>query len=178
MLEALPVELFRGIASYLSFLDRKALSITSQKCNAMTGVYKCPDPLTWLIYLRRSPAKLQGPLLDNPGLFGDLIFSLREYLEYQNGTLISPKAEIEELISPYFPPKSFPKSTLLYYYMTVARDFSAYRNSDAAGLSPGPLSPRYYWDPIESESMCVIRRLDRMAQKTDAKRRAVLPRSA
>ena len=138
MLEALAVELFRGIASYLSFLDRKALSITSQKCNAMTGVYKRPDPLTWLIYLCRSPATLQGPLLENPGLFGDLIFSLRDYLEYQNGTLISPNAEIEELVSPYFPPVSFPESTLLYYYMTVARDFSAYRSSDAAGFKSRP----------------------------------------
>ena len=177
MLEALPVELFRAIASYLSFLDKKALSIASRKCNAMTEVCRCPDHLTWLIHLCHSPARLQGPLLENPGLFGDLIFSLREYLEYQNGKLISLKAEIEELVSPYFP-KSFPKSTLLYYSMTVARDFSAYRNSDAAGLSPGPLSPRYYWDPIESESMCVIGRLDRMARKTDTKMRAVLPRTA
>ena len=98
MLEVLPVELFRGLTSYLSFLDKKALSIASRKCNAMTGVYKCSDPLTWLIHLCRSSAKLQGPLLDNPGPFGDLIFSLRDYLEYQNGTLISPKAEIEEPI--------------------------------------------------------------------------------
>ena len=58
MLEALPVELFRGFTSYQSFLDKKALSIASQKCNAMTGVCKCPDHLTWLIHLCRSPAKL------------------------------------------------------------------------------------------------------------------------
>ena len=76
----------------------------------MTGVCKFPDLLTWLIYLCRSPAKLQGLLLKNPGLLGDLIFSLREYLDYQNGTLISPKAEIEELVLPYSP-SSFPKSS-------------------------------------------------------------------
>ena len=86
MLKDLPVELFYGVTSYLNFLDNKALSIASRKCNAMREVCKCPDHLTWLIHLCRSPAKLQGPLLENPGLFGALISSLREYLEYQNGT--------------------------------------------------------------------------------------------
>ena len=111
----------------------------------MTGVCKCLDPLIWLNHLCRSPTKLQGPLLDNSGLFEDLIFRLRE----------STKTERSS------PPKLRSKS--LYRHIlqirsrnvaTVAWDFSFARNSDAADLHSGPISPRYYWDPIESETMC------------------------
>ena len=160
MLESLPVELFRETASYLKFLDKKALSVASKRCNAMTGICECPDRLTWLIHLCRCPTKLHGPLFENPKLFRDLIFRLN--LTYTNGRLISLKAEIEDLVSPYFP-KIFPESTLVYHYMTVARDFvkSASRISDTAGLPTTPLTPGYYWGRIESEAVYIIGWLER-----------------
>ena len=162
MLEALPIELFREVTSYLRFLDKKALSIASRRCNAKTEISKCPDQLTWLIHLCRSPAKFQGPLLANPKLFRDLIFSLHSYLIYKSGRLISLKAEIEELVLPYFV-QPFPESTLLYHYMNLARDFvkSAIRDMDDECLSTAPLSPRYYWGRIENETVYVIGWLER-----------------
>ena len=109
-------------------------------------------------------------------VFGDLIFSLREYLKYQNGKLVSLEAEIEELVSPNFP-KSFPKSTLLYYYMTVARDFrltviQTLRIHVPAHLTLDTIGIRL------RVRQCVIGGLDRKARKTDIKRRSMLPRSA
>ena len=160
MLESLPVELFRETASYLTFLDKKALSVASKRCNAMTGSCECPDRLTWLIHLCRCPTKLHGPVLENPKLFKDLIFSLN--LSCTNGRLIPSKAEIEDLVSPYFP-KIFPESTLVYHYMTVARDFvkSTIPISDTARLPTATLTPRYYWGRIESEAAYIIGWLER-----------------
>lgn len=162
MLEALPVELFREIASYLTFLDKKALSVASRKSHSMTGQFKCPNQLTWLIYLCRSPVKFHAPLFENPKIFRDLIFSVNSYLVYKYGNMIALKVGIEELLSPYFP-KTPPESMLVHYYMTLAQNFvkSAIQSSDAAGLDTAPLTPRYYWDRIERETAYVIERLER-----------------
>ena len=79
LLEALPLELFREVSSYLHFLDKKALSIASKSCKAMTGDLKCPDLLTWFIYLWRSPAEHHGPLAQKCEVFGELIYNLQCY---------------------------------------------------------------------------------------------------
>ena len=162
MLEALPVELFRELAGYLKFLDKKALSIASKRCHTMTGHFKCPDQLTWLIHLCRSPAKFHGPLFENPKVFRDLIFSVHGYLLYKYGRMIALKVDIEDLVSPYFQ-KAFPESSLGYYYMTVAYDFvkSILQTSDAAGLDTARISPKYYWGRIENETAYVMEWLER-----------------
>lgn len=162
MLEALPVELFRELAGYLKFLDKKALSIASKRCHTMTGHFECPDQLTWLIHLCRSPAKFHAPLFENPKVFRDLIFSVHGYLLYKYGRMIALKVDIEDLVSPYFQ-KAFPESLLVHYYMTVAHDFvkSILRTSDAAGLDTARISPRYYWGRIENETAYVMEWLER-----------------
>ena len=166
MLEALPVELFREVASYLDFLDKKALSIASNKCHTMNQHFRCPDQLTWLIYLCRSPAKFHGPLFENPKVFKDLIVSVYECLVNHLRRTVTLKVHVEELVLPYFP-KTFPESTLVHYYMTVAQHFvkSAIQISDAAGLDtaapPVRLTPRYFWGRIESETAFVIDWLER-----------------
>ena len=162
MLDTLPVEMFGEVASYLKFLDKKALSLVSRRCYAMTGNNECPDHLTWLIHLCRSPEKLHGPLVKNPKILRDLVFDLHKYLFYKFRRLRHRKTEIEELLLPYFP-KAFPESMLLYYYMTVARDFAreAMRVPDAAGLGATAPTPRYFWGRIEMKSVYLIRLLER-----------------
>lgn len=162
MLEALPLELFRDIASYLTFLDKKALSTASRKCHFKTGDFECPNQLTWFIHLCRSPVKFHKPLFENPKVFRDLIFSVHSYLVCKYGRMMTLKVDIEELVSPYFP-KTFPESMLVHYYMTEAQGFvrSAIQISEAAGLDTAPLSPRYYWGRIESETTYVIQYLER-----------------
>lgn len=162
VLEALPVELFREVVSYLNFLDKKALSIASERCRTMTGHFECPDQLVWLIHLCRYPVELNGPLYEKSQVFRNLIFSVHGYLVHRYGRMITLKVDIEELVSPYFP-KAFPESTLVYYYMTVAQDYvkSAIQISDAAGLNTAPLTPRYFWGRIESETAYFIEWLER-----------------
>ena len=162
MLEVLPVELFREVTSYLTFLDKKALSITSKRCHTRTGHIECPDQLTWFIHLCRCPIKFHGPLFENPKVFRDLIFNVHGYLVYQYSPMMAIKVDIEELASPYFL-KAFPESTLVHYYMTVARNFvnSAIQTSDATAIDKSPLSPKYYWGRIESETAYVIEWLER-----------------
>ena len=162
MLETLPVELFRELAGYLKFLDKKALSIASKRCHTMTGHFECPDHLTWLIHLCRSPAKFHGPLFENPKVFRDLVFSVHGYLLYKYGRMIALKVDIEDLESPYFQ-KAFPESSLGYYYMTVAHDFvkSILQTSDATGLDTARISPRYYWVRIENDTAYVLEWLER-----------------
>lgn len=163
MLEVLPVELFREITSCLTFLDKKALSITSKRCHTRAGHIECPDQLTWLIHLCRCPAKFHGPLFENPTVFRDLIFNVHGNLVYKYSPMIatSIKVDIEELVSPYFL-KAFPESTLVHYYMTVAQNFasSAVQTSDATSSDNAPLSPKYYWGRIESEAAYVIKWLE------------------
>ena len=162
MLECLPLELFLEVASYLTFIDKKAVSIASRRCHSMTGRFGCPNQLTWLIHLCRSPARFHEPLSENPKVFRDLIFSVHSYLVYKYGKMIALQMDIEELVSPYFP-KTYPESMLVHYYMTVAHDFvkSAIQCSDAAGLDTAPLTPRYFWGRIESETAYVIEWLER-----------------
>lgn len=162
MLEILPVELFREISSYLTFLDKKALSIASKRCHTMTGHFECPDQLTWFIHLCRCPIKFHRPLLENPKVFRDVIFNVHGRLLYKYGRMIAIKVDTEELVSPYFV-KDFPESTLIHYYMTVAQNFvkSLIHSSDAKGLDTTPLNPGYYWGRIESETAYVIKWLER-----------------
>ena len=163
MLEALPVELFREVASYLTFLDKKTLSLASKKCHSKTGYFECPNLLTWLIHLCRCPVEFHGPLFANPRVFRDLIFNVHSYLVYKYGRMTTLcDVDVEELVSPYFP-KPFPESMLVHYYMTEAHGFvkSAIESSDAAGLDTAPLSPRYYWGRIESETTYIIQSLER-----------------
>ena len=166
MPEALPVELFREVASYLTFLDKKALSIASRRCHTMTGRFECPDQLTWIIHLCRSPARFHRPVFENPMAFRELIFIVYYYLLNGHGKIGTRKVELEELVSPYFP-KTFPKSTLVYYYMTVAQDFvkSAIQISDAAGLDTAPQTPRFYWGHIKGETAYMIEWLERQTPK-------------
>ena len=181
MLETLPIELFQEIASYLHFLDKKALSIASKKCNTMTGMCECPDQLTWLIHLCGSPARVHGPLCENPKVFRDLVFTLPHYLAKNLG-FISLQTKIEELVLPYFP-RRFPQDTLLYYYMTVARDFAksvlhgpnsacldTTPSSNSGGLGIAQLPPRFYWIQIERESAHLIEWLEQQ-KPTDLQRR-------
>lgn len=160
ILESLPVEVFDEVVSNLKYLDKKALSLASRRCYAMTGNNQCPDHLTWLIYLSRSPAKFHGPLFENTRLFRDVIIKQFRYLVYKHESRrpIVPKAEIEELLSPYFQ-KAFPESTLYYYYMTVARDFakSVIGNSDTAGLDTVGTISRQFWGDIEKMTELIIR---------------------
>ena len=159
LLEALPVEVFGEVVSNLKYLDKKALSLASRRCYAMTGNNQCPDHLTWLIHLCRSPAKSHGPLFEKPWLFRDVIIKQFRYLmyKYELRRPMSPIAEIEELLSPYFP-KAFPESTLYYYYMTVARDFakSVIGNSDTAGLDTVETISRHIWGHIETKTELII----------------------
>lgn len=161
-LEALPVELFREVASYLKFLDKKALSGASKRCHTMAGHFECPDQLTWLIHLCCSPVKFHGPLFKNPKVFRDLIYNVYGYWALECGTMSALKVDTEDLVSPYFP-QAFPESTPIHYYMTVAQAFvrSAIKTSDAAGLDAAPLSPRYYWARIESKTTYFIEWLER-----------------
>lgn len=162
MLEALPVELFHEIASYLTFLDKKVLSIVSRRCHSRIGQFECPNQLTWLIHLCRSPAKFHEPLFEIPQAFKGLIYSVYASL-HKYGRMMALRIDMEELVLPYFPKKSFPESTLAHYYMTLAQEFvrSAIQISDAAGLGTALLSPRYFWGQIENETTYVIEWLKR-----------------
>ena len=162
MLEALPVELFHNVASYLHFLDNKALSTASRRCHAKIGHFECPDQLTWLVHLCRCPANLHSPLFENPEAFRDLIAHASKYVLRKD--FMWSTIDFEALESPYFP-KPFPESTLFYYYMTVARDSvqSAIRNSVAAGLDTSRAPPRYVWGQIKTETANVIRWLESLA---------------
>ena len=127
----------------------------------MTGRFECPDQLTWLIHLCRSPARFHRPVFENSMAFRQLIFVVYCALVNRHGLLKTLKVELEELVSPYFP-KTFPKSTLIYYYMTVAQDFgkSAIQISDAAGLDAAPQTPRFNWGHIKGETAYLIEWLE------------------
>ena len=112
VLEALPVELFGEIASYLSFWD-KALSVTSKRCHTIIGHFECPDQLTWLIHQYRDQAKFHDPLYGNPQVLRILISSIYSHLVYKYGRMVPLKIDIQELMSPYFP-NSFPECTLTH----------------------------------------------------------------
>lgn len=159
ILEALPVEIFRKVVSNLIYLDKEALSLASRRCYAMTGNNQCPDHLTRLIHLCQSPAEFHGPLFENAELFRDVILKQYQYLmyKYEQQWPVSHKAEAEELLSPYFP-KAFPKSTPLYCYMIVARDFArtVIGNSDTAGLDIAETIYRYFWGQIETMTVHII----------------------
>ncbi len=161
MLEALPVELFHNVASYLHFLDKKALSTASRRCNTKIGHFECPDQLTWLVHLCRCPANLHSPLFENPEAFRDLISSVNLHVFCNIGRPSTIKVDFEGLVSPYFS-TPFPESSLLYNYMTVARDFvqSAIRIPVAAGLDTCPATPRFFWGQIKDETAKIIRWLE------------------
>ena len=162
MLEALPVELFHEIASYLTFPDKKALSIVSRRCHFMTGQFECPNQLAWFIHLCRSPVKFQGPLFENPMAFRGLTSSVYAHLVLRYRGTIAVKVDMEELMSSYFPYKTFPESMLIHYYMTVAQGFakSVIEISDAAGLGNASLTPRCYFGRIENETSYVLEWLE------------------
>ena len=154
VLEALPVEIFREIASPLHFLDKKALSIASKRCRTMTGEFECPDQLTWFIYLCQSPKELHGPLYENPWYFRDLLFGLHGQIASSVRMNHAFSIGVGELLSPHYFPRPFPESTLAHHYMTVARDFakSAPRSSAATDLET-TTSP---WIWIEDETSFTI----------------------
>ncbi len=165
MLEALPVELFHNVASYLHFLDKKALSTASRRRNAKIGHFECPDQLTWLVHLCRCPANLHSPLFENPEAFRDLISSVNLYVRRKYEWPSTIKVDFEALESPYFP-RPFPESTLLYHYMTIARDSvqSAIQIPVAAGLDPSLAIPRNFWGQIKDETADVVRWLELLAR--------------
>ena len=158
-LEALPVELFWEVTSYLHFLDKKALSIASTRCNAMTGKVKSPNVLTWFIHLCRSPARFHDLLLARKTeLFGALIFRLHRYLTRRRARLELINADIEMLLSPYFPNRPFAESTLLHLYLSEARDFArrAIQTAGPADLDPAPMTPGFFWHMIEKDATFLI----------------------
>ena len=76
VLEALPMELFGEIASYLSFLDKKTLSITSERCHAMIGRLECPDQMNWLLHQCPDQAIFHEPLSAKPQVLRSLVSSI------------------------------------------------------------------------------------------------------
>lgn len=121
VLEALPIELFGEMASYLNFWDKKALSITSKCCHTMIGRFECPNQLTWLIYQCRDQVRFHEPLYGGPQAPRSVIFQYIRSPRRQvrkDGPL---KVDIEELMSPYFP-KCFPECKFSHYCMMVAQD--------------------------------------------------------
>lgn len=159
LLEALLVELFRDMAGYLEFLDKKALSIASKTCHAKTGNFKCPDQLTWFIHLCRFPPELQSPLIQDPQAFRFLIFDVLTHVIC--GGVICLKVDMRGLTSRYFP-KSFPESTLIYYYSTVARDFakSVIELLDVPRSDAASRVSRDFWGGIQSDTIEIIEWLD------------------
>jgi len=80
LLEKLPVELFHQVASYLGFLDRKAISCTSNYCHVLIGPVKFPDQLSWITHLCRTPpTSLADPMLSRPIEVVDCLIRMMHY---------------------------------------------------------------------------------------------------
>ena len=78
-----PPELFLDIGGHLAFFDKKALALTSRKCYALLGSFKCPDRLSWMVYLcipvKWNPT-LVKPMLCSPPIWNRW-FSPRKELQ-------------------------------------------------------------------------------------------------
>ena len=182
-LENLPLEVFRGITSYLAFFDKKTLSCVSKQCHISVEVPTCPDRLSWLLFVCRLPPShdLAKKLFQHPHglillvrdtakcLIEDVNWtqdetSNRWYFHEQSGSISDHS--VSPLVLPYFC-GPFPEATIAHMFLEVTHKFAADVGNYAAfyGQYVDALwayMVRLSW--IEIESVCSIN-LRRLAHR-------------
>ena len=139
-LEQLPPELFHQVASYLAFVDKKALAAVSNQLHTYLGPISCPDQLSWIIHCCHSPSpEANNPVLLHPDIVLEHLRTMRRKLNcfrhwhlHDSGGLLDTnnikwydgKLPGKSLLMPYFK-DSFPNSTLACFYFHTIHGFAA-----------------------------------------------------
>ena len=172
----LPPELFLDISEHLAFFDKKALALTSKKCCALLGSIKCPNRLSWMVYLcvlmKWYPA-YEKPILSSLSIWNQYLaprnalywFHQRSKIYLSHATISLELCELDERMHIYcgsLEPKQFWAMESSFDIAPVSRK-AFYRE----GPFDEPLMNSYFYDlefPVSTLACYYIEKLDGVAQ--------------